>query len=464
MSKKFLIPLFAVVIMVVSILGGIASSTAEQTDSAVQLTTHPAEDYGPDWSPNTRILFTSNRLGWDAGQGPWYHYDIWVMDQDGANQRPVTNSPYRDCEPSWSPDGTQVVFCRTDHSWTSTDDDIWIVDVDIGETSAHEIFTYGDDQDPDWSPDGTRIAFNGAEGWEIFTITPLGTDLIQVTDFPGTSPVDWPDWSPDGSKIAFVYYADWAIPSIWVVDSDKTYAGMDEATMLTDNGDHPAWSPDGTKIAFSSERSGNWDIWVMNADGSNPVQITKDPADDLRPTWSPDGTKIAFQSNRAGNLDIWVISYSPPVEKLLVKLTGELDYLSMENVKIRLAAIVKDAASMEPVSDADVTIEIYNPAGSLWVSDTMIERLSGTGIYEWESSDTIRKLRLKKGVYLVHVEASFQEGPIASDILEFHIDPEPEGTDILVYLVVGFIASIGVAGLILLRRHIYNKLHRLKVT
>ena len=70
---------------------------------------------------------------------------------------------------------------------------------------------------------------------------------------------------------------------------------------------YAAWSPDGTKIAFSSDRDGNIEIYVMNADGSNPIRLTTDPADDLVPRWSPDGTKFAFYSNRDGNYEIYVM-------------------------------------------------------------------------------------------------------------------------------------------------------------
>jgi Tol biopolymer transport system component len=71
----------------------------------------------------------------------------------------------------------------------------------------------------------------------------------------------------------------------------------------------PAWSPDGTKIAFTSDRdNGNAELYVMNADGTNPVRLTTHEADDLAPAWSPDGTKIAFTSERDGNLEIYVMN------------------------------------------------------------------------------------------------------------------------------------------------------------
>ena len=69
----------------------------------------------------------------------------------------------------------------------------------------------------------------------------------------------------------------------------------------------PSWSPDGTQIAFQSDRDGNWNIYVMAADGSNLSQLTSHNAWDESPSWSPDGTQIAFHSYRDNNWDIYVI-------------------------------------------------------------------------------------------------------------------------------------------------------------
>lgn len=109
-------------------------------------------------------------------------------------------------------------------------------------------------------------------------------------------------------------------------------------------------------------------------------------------------------------------------KRLAIKVSGELDYMYWEKIDVKIAALVSDANTMEPISDADVTIKIYDPDGNLWSSDRMIERPKGTGIYQWEINKTVAEAH-KKGIYLAHIQASFKGGPTVSDIVEFHIDP-----------------------------------------
>ena len=125
-----------------------------------------------------------------------------------------------------------------------------------------------------------------------------GSEQNRLTNNPGKPPSavdEHPAWSPDGRKIAFVSYRD-RNPEIYVMNADGS-----EQRNLTDNSAadrHPSWSPDGNKIAFyrrirdlgivgGSRRVANFEIHVMNADGSEQKNLTDNPALDIRPSWSP---------------------------------------------------------------------------------------------------------------------------------------------------------------------------------
>jgi Tol biopolymer transport system component len=94
---------------------------------------------------------------------------------------------------------------------------------------------------------------------------------------------------------------------IWVIRGDGT--SPKNLTNRPSKDDHPAFSPDGTKIAFMSDRDGNEEIYVMGSDGSSITRLTNSPQRDTEPVWSPDGTKIAFVSYRdGGQADVYVMN------------------------------------------------------------------------------------------------------------------------------------------------------------
>jgi TolB protein len=112
-------------------------------------------------------------------------------------------------------------------------------------------------------------------------------------------------------------------------DVDGVEQGLRNPRRLTDDPAYdgwPTWSPDGAQIAFMSIRSGNPDIYVMNADGSNVRQITDHPANDIWPEWSPDGERIAFPSRRDGNFEIYVINVDGTNLQRLTNTPGHEDF------------------------------------------------------------------------------------------------------------------------------------------
>ena len=186
------------------------------------------------------------------------------MNADGTNPVNLTQSPERaDLFSSWSPDGKQIVFGSIKSAIKDFVWDIWVMDADGG--NPRNLTNHGaKDRRPDWSPDGIRIAFesNRDGDWEFEL---WGNMDVYVMNADGSKPINL-----------------------------TNHPALDG---------YPDWSPDGTRIAFHSNRDGddNWEIYVMNADGTNPINLTNHPAEDWRPAWSPDGARIAFESNRDGD-------------------------------------------------------------------------------------------------------------------------------------------------------------------
>jgi Tol biopolymer transport system component len=145
------------------------------------------------------------------------------------------------------------------------------------------------------------IAFaRGGPRSSLFATNPDGTGLTKLPSVPGDTD---PAWSPDGSRIAFARFREGGA-GIWVMNADGT--GL---LRITDGGPDvdgtdlaPAWSPDGSRIAFAREgrpakaATGNTDLYVVNADGTDLVHLTDDPMMEYAPTWSPDGSRIAFEA------------------------------------------------------------------------------------------------------------------------------------------------------------------------
>jgi TolB protein len=168
-----------------------------------------------------------------------------------------------------------------------------------------------------YSADGRRIAYCSGQGGgpvQVWTMKQNGTDKQQVTHMSG--PAIFPDYSPDGRTIVFTAKpAGSPTRDIYVISSDGT--GLTQLTSGQGNNAYPAFSPDGSKIVFDSDRTGTWQVYVMDAGGSNQKQLTFDaqPKDQV-PDWSPDGSKIAYVADTHGIADtvspswgdIWVMN------------------------------------------------------------------------------------------------------------------------------------------------------------
>ena len=236
-----------------------------------------------------RIAFTSNRDG---------NFEIYTIGSSDAAPTRLTNSPEIDDRPSWSHDGTKIVFERI----LSSKPDIFVMNANgSGQTNVTNSSAY--DTGASWSPDGGHIVFASDRvggRLQVWTMKPDGSGLTQLTNAAGIS--DSPSWSPDGSYIAFESTRDGS-REIYIM---KTDGSAQTRLTFNDNNYGPHWSPDGSKIVWYR----NDGLWTMNANGAAKIQLTHDVGPlvlDGHPSWSPDGTMIVFDTSRSGNSDLWVV-------------------------------------------------------------------------------------------------------------------------------------------------------------
>ncbi|MFQ5855381.1 MAG: hypothetical protein ACE5LU_07050 [Anaerolineae bacterium] len=278
-----------------------------------QLTTNPRSDLRPAWSPDgTRIAFYSGRSGND---------DVWAINVDGSAEAQLTQDPASDRRPSWSPDGTRIAF-DSDRAGSR---DIWVMNAD-GSDQRQLTTAPGEELFASFSPNGSQILFFAYQDgrndiWAMDAdggnLRPLTKDLADVQRGQCTFACHQPAWSPDGTKIAF--HADQqGKRHIWVMDADG--GNPRQLTAGTINNYLPSWTPDG-RIIFMAERSVaqkiRFDIQVMDADGGNETTLFAEVAHGGPFVWSPDGTRVALHSQRgsAGNFDIFVATFGAVAEE-----------------------------------------------------------------------------------------------------------------------------------------------------
>jgi TolB protein len=231
------------------------------------------------------ILFDSDRDG-----SP----EIYAIAADASGTRQLTDS--EDSElfsrlPDWSPDCREVAF--QSNRAEKDNRDIYVMSADGGAVRRLTRHSASDDS-PDWSPDGKSIAFaSGREDPEtIYIIGVNGVGLRRLTDGPAFQPA----WSPDGKHIAFISGSE-ASWDVYVIQAD----GSNLRRLTRTDGVHEsgvAWLSDGKELAFDALADGRWEIYAMREDGSNLRQLTRNEAIDTRPSWSPDGRRIVFHSTR----------------------------------------------------------------------------------------------------------------------------------------------------------------------
>jgi len=245
-----------------------------------RLTSGSAYDAQPVFSPNGReIVFVSfNKEGQNI-------YIMKLNSPEGPVQ--LTQGDFLDSHPSWSPDGSKIIFSSNRQG---RDNELFWVDKftrDITPLDKAGIM-------PALSPDGEWLAF--VEQHNIWIMRLSTKEFYPLTKSGYNS---WPSWDKDGNKIYFS-------SSGFMKVSDHKGSRV---VSLTSSGfsDYPAISS-GNRLAYVSLESGKYDLWMMDTDGSDKLQLTGDDAREYFPSWSPDGNSIVFASNASGLSNLWLLT------------------------------------------------------------------------------------------------------------------------------------------------------------
>src|SRR5437867_2232448 len=232
--------------------------------------------------------------------------NVWSVAADGAGLRKLTDGAKDEYHASLSPDGKKLVFV----SELNGSRDLWLADAD-GQNPVPLTDDPGTEDQPAWSPDGRRIAYAAfpKEGgsFDLWLVNADGSGRRRLTTTPANE--IFPAWHPNGEQLAYVTDASGNFDLYALDVRDGRTAPL---VVSPDHEARPVFSPDGAKLAFSRwpahGRGNDATLWVANADGTSPIELTAATAPATNPAWAPDGRTLAFQHRAAAGWEIWTLA------------------------------------------------------------------------------------------------------------------------------------------------------------
>jgi Tol biopolymer transport system component/LysM repeat protein len=295
---------------------GTATATPTPTRSGPTPTPKPTKTRAPTATPTPKPGPLSGKIAFAIWNIYHNEYDLYISNIDGSGRNQLGEG-FR--QPQLRQDGAMLVV-----NGEGAPNFEHLVRMNPSGGEVVEVSNFVEDSYPSWSPDGNIVAFSSAAYGDGQTRLGIVHDIygkqqewirVDNTEVRGENPF----WMSDGQIVyhGCDFLVDHAVCGLFVVPS----AGGHYRQLTTHTSDtSPAGY--GSRVAFMSARDGNWEVYVVNMDGTGLKRLTSNSANDGLPTWSPDGRSIAFVSNRSGAWAIWVMDANGDNERELFDLGG----------------------------------------------------------------------------------------------------------------------------------------------
>lgn len=374
------------------------------------------EGANPAWSPDGRLIaFQSDEYAdvTPSAFGAQNGSTLWIVGANGTNLRPVTragNPIGGHAAPAWSPDGNHIAFTVADGG---RNNGVWMVSLRTGDVAA--LVNRRGLYEVAFAPDGSALYAAGGEA--IVHRLPLDAERgrlagpIETIPIPGVPGVRGLSVSADGRRLAFAGLA--LSSQIWSqpIKADGSPAGPPRAltTDTSRRNSAAVVSPDGRRIAYMSTRRGEPpNVWVMDIDGTNRVQVTSNETSDGTPSWFPDSRRVAYFTNRNESDGLWSVDVTTRREEPLIDFS--------QSVRARLTGATPYEFELSPSMASAVVAVASPPEGrrALFVSPLATftpERLTDPaywiGYPAWSPDERQIAAELKDGssTHLVVVDA-----------------------------------------------------------